>query len=87
MEQYKAIGVMSGSSLDGLDIANCEFYKNTDWEYSLLETTTIPYTEDWKIALRRAPAMSGKELVELDMNFGKFIGEQVNNFIANNGIS
>ncbi|MDH5604312.1 MAG: anhydro-N-acetylmuramic acid kinase, partial [Cyclobacteriaceae bacterium] len=46
---YKAIGLMSGTSLDGLDIVYAEFYKKKEkvtWEFSINKATTIPYPED-----------------------------------------
>ena len=46
---YKVIGLMSGTSLDGLDIAYCEFEEqNGRWSYRIIEAETVPYTDDFR---------------------------------------
>ena len=45
---YRAIGLMSGSSLDGLDIAYCQFQFNAGkWSFEILKTDVIPFTSEW----------------------------------------
>ncbi len=81
---YKAIGVMSGTSLDGLDIAAVEFYLNGGkWNFNLLESDTISYTKEWKNKLKTASSLSGELLTKLNSEFGRFIGEQVSIFLRN----
>ena len=36
MKKYNVIGVMSGTSVDGLDVSFCRFTKNKKWEYEIL---------------------------------------------------
>ena len=44
-EKYTTIGVMSGTSLDGVDLAHIVFtVKNNKWEFQILESETISYT-------------------------------------------
>ena len=74
---------MSGSSLDGLDIAFCEFVYDTNWQYEIIASDTISYPEDWLIALKEMPKQSGQKLVEYDIRYGKYLGEQVNIFMDN----
>ncbi|HYX09154.1 MAG TPA: anhydro-N-acetylmuramic acid kinase [Bacteroidales bacterium] len=83
MKIYHCVGVMSGTSLDGLDIALCEFerVKHT-WHYNILKASTIPYNADWKNKLSGAGNLSGFELVKLDKEYGAFIGEQINHMLA-----
>ena len=84
-KKYRAIGLMSGSSLDGLDIAYCEFtmseaQKITDWE--LLEVETIPFSKEWIEKLKNAPSLSGKEIAKLDTALGRYFGVQSLIFIG-----
>ena len=46
-DNYKVVGVMSGTSLDGIDLAEIHFTKNETWQFQILNSTTISYSEDW----------------------------------------
>jgi anhydro-N-acetylmuramic acid kinase len=79
---YKVIGLMSGSSLDGLDIAYVHLQVNAGkWEFSLVATTTYPYTDEWRKKLAEAPRLSAMEYQLLHTDYGHYLGEQVNRFI------
>lgn len=72
------IGVMSGSSLDGIDLAACSISENNGLlEWKLLDQTTVPLDDAWKKKLADAPALSGYELMKLDAAFGELIGTMV----------
>lgn len=76
------IGIMSGSSLDGLDIAFCRFEEvNEDIKWEILNAETILYSDEWFALLKSAPMMSGFDLMRLDAVFGDFIGEQTKELI------
>ena len=81
MESYKAVGVMSGTSLDGLDIVLCKFSQNTKWTFEVLKSETIPYSKEWKNKLLNAPVITGYDLSILHKEFGNFIGKSVNEFL------
>ena len=58
---YHVIGLMSGTSLDGLDMAYCEFiFKNQQWSYNLLFYQTIEYPEEIIALLKEAYTCSGR---------------------------
>lgn len=81
---FKVIGVMSGTSLDGLDIAAVEFYFNKEkWSFKLVAAETIPYSKEWENRLKTAHELSGEALTELHSKYGRFIGEEVLGFIQN----
>ena len=46
-QNYNVIGIMSGTSLDGVDLAHIKFYKDLNWSYEILETSTVSYSENW----------------------------------------
>jgi len=84
-KKYKVLGVMSGTSLDGLDLAICEFiYNNHAWKYKIIQATTIPYTLNWKEQLHKSIYLHGRELIELDSYYGKFIGNNIKKFLKSN---
>jgi len=82
MKTWKVIGLMSGSSLDGLDIAYVEFWKEQNrWQYTLLVGETIAYSEKWLQPLQNIRNVSSDELETLHTQFGVLMGEYVNQFI------
>ncbi len=83
MVSYTAIGLMSGTSCDGLDIAYCHFIKNeTIWEYTIQQATTIAYTPEWKQKWQHAATLSAWNMALLDVEVGRYFGEQVNLFLT-----
>lgn len=79
---YRVIGVMSGSSLDGLDIAFVEIEElGGKWEYRLIEADCIAYTPEWEAKLSQAAKMTAVDFVKLDADYGRYIGMQINHFI------
>ena len=73
-----AIGLMSGSSLDGLDITLVKFNENDErYDFQILQAETLPYPEYWAQQLSEAFHKQPKDLVQLDKDYGKYLGEQV----------
>lgn len=86
-DKYNVIGIMSGTSLDGLDIAFCTFEMNAKtWKYQIKKANTVSYNKAWKEKLGNAHLLSATELCKLHTSFGKFIGEQVLKFIQKDKI-
>ena len=84
---YNVIGVMSGTSLDGIDLAHINFnIKNNKWSFELLECETIPYSIDWLNKLKVAVDYNEAQLVDLNKNYTLYIGEIINDFIVDNNI-
>lgn len=80
---YKMIGLMSGTSGDGLDIAYCDFQlDNGKWSYRLQLHETIVFPETLEKNLMQAHELSGLDLSLLDVSFGKWMGEQVRFFVS-----
>ena len=79
---YRVIGIMSGSSLDGLDIAFTEFTETGGkWTFDILETDCIEYTNEWHEQLSEATMLPGMDYQLLHSAYGHYIGEQINQFI------
>lgn len=82
MRDFKVIGLMSGSSLDGLDIAYVNFsHDNKKWFFQIVEAGNIPYTDEWKNKLSEAFNKNESELKELDIEYGKYLGSITKKFI------
>lgn len=76
-----AVGIMSGTSLDGLDICFAEFEFDDQWQFKIIATNCIEYDDTWRSLLGTAHQLSSKDLSDLDIHFGKFIGQQSLHFL------
>jgi anhydro-N-acetylmuramic acid kinase len=84
---YRAIGLMSGSSLDGLDIAFVEFEETGgSWSFRLEEVACMPYEPDWQRRLSGATVLSARDYQVLHSDYGHYIGRKVNAFIEERGL-
>ena len=71
------IGLMSGTSLDGLDVAYCEINENG---FKLLAAETYPYSADWVKVLSSLEKASAYEYALVDVRLGHYLGQMVNRF-------
>ncbi|MBD0293741.1 MAG: anhydro-N-acetylmuramic acid kinase, partial [Flavisolibacter sp.] len=79
---YKVIGLMSGSSLDGLDMVFAELQENAgNWNFSIAQADCSTYSPDWIRKLKEATSLSALEYQLLHTDYGHYIGQQVNQFI------
>lgn len=84
---YRAIGLMSGSSLDGLDIAFAEFHESGGkWTYEIQAAACYPYPEEWVARLRDATQLRAFDYQLLHTEYGHYLGRQVNRFIEENDL-
>jgi anhydro-N-acetylmuramic acid kinase len=84
---YRAIGIMSGSSLDGLDIAFVEFHESSGkWVYEIKAADCYPYSDEWVKKLRGAIHHNALDYQLLHTEYGHYIGSQVNAFIAQHNL-
>lgn len=72
---------MSGTSLDGLDIAACSFkLKDDSWSFKIEHATTIAYPREWKERLKCLVHSGAQELARAHFDFGLLIGGFVKQF-------
>lgn len=84
---YRVIGTMSGSSLDGLDIAFVEFQETSGkWTYELRHSVCYPYPKEWMQKLSRACELNTLDYQLLHTEYGRYTGELINQFILENDL-
>ena len=84
--KYKIIGVMSGTSLDGLDLAYVEFDFENSWSFKIIKAETISYSEEWKKTLKNLVSNSSEELQIIDKSYTTYLALTINDFIKRNQI-
>ncbi|AUC85252.1 anhydro-N-acetylmuramic acid kinase [Polaribacter sp. ALD11] len=77
------IGLMSGTSLDGIDLVYVKFRKDDYAFFDILHAETVAYSKEWKQLLQNAIHFSSEELLVLDTTYGKHLGGVIDNFIHN----
>ncbi len=82
MKIYKVIALMSGTSLDGLDMAYCHFtQEGSGWSFEIKKTRHVPYQEKRIRALRDAISLTFLEHTALHHEYGEWLGNQVSSFV------
>ena len=78
---FHIIGVMSGTSLDGIDIAHIVFKDNENITFKILKAETILYTQEWVNILKNAIQLSDEELDTLNIKYTEYLGNCIDDFI------
>lgn len=87
-ENYNVIGIMSGTSLDGVDLAHIFFTTDSGkWSFTIAEAITVPYSEEWVKRLKAAVDYNDNALSLLNKEYTELLGGIIKSFIADNGIT
>jgi anhydro-N-acetylmuramic acid kinase len=81
------LGVMSGTSLDGLDLALCSFLANPigkGYQFKIHHTETLAYSVEMKTMLREAYSDSSTVLLEKHQQYGHWLGQRIRLFLKSN---
>lgn len=82
MVSYRILGIMSGTSLDGIDMALCHFQQKEDkWSYTIEQAQCFEYPNDWKERIIHLPEASALELAQCDIDYGYYLGVLAKSFL------
>ena len=84
---YNVLGVMSGTSLDGIDLAHLSFSFEEKWNYEINRAQTMPYSDKWKEKLASGIKLDEDNLHQLDQEYTYFLGACINEFLNRHQIS
>lgn len=86
-QSYNVIGVMSGTSLDGIDLAHIHFsIVDGKWHFEIFEIETVSYNDDWFQKLKTAVDFSPSELVKLNQDYTVLLANSIKAFIYNHNL-
>ncbi len=87
-KNYHIIGVMSGTSLDGIDLAEIHFSvsDNCSWAFEIGITETIAYPTIWKINLQEAISYSEEKMKGFNKEYTLYLGKVISEFITRNAL-
>lgn len=88
MNAYRIIGLMSGTSMDGVDLADVSFHQDEkgQWSYSILHADTFPYPEELRVWLETAWKTDAQDLLVLDQHIGDHFARCIQTFIDQHSI-
>ena len=78
---FFVIGVMSGTSLDGIDLCYVHFEYVSSWKFHIIDAQTIRYSQYWQDRLRTGIALSSSKLVQLNNDYTQLLSEVISTFI------
>ena len=79
--KYQVLGMMSGTSLDGLDLVYTQIFKDKkQWNYKILKTKSVAYTKTFENSLKNAINLDAEALLMLHNSYGSWLGKQVHTF-------
>jgi len=80
--KYNVIGVMSGTSLDGVDLVYITFDYNKKWTFKINKSETVPYSNFWNDILSNLIHHNLNDLKRIDLDYTIYLAQVINNFIA-----
>lgn len=87
LKEYHVIGVMSGTSRDGIDLAYIQFCINDkQWSYRFLTVDTLAYTAWWEKTLEEADGFPPSQIEQLNEAYTTYLAAQIQVFIDQNKI-
>lgn len=85
-ENYSVIGVMSGTSLDGIDLAHITFTKRENWCFKIHASETVAYPKAWFKKLQALTQNTLRELEAIDMDYTAFLSQTIKQFITKHNL-
>ena len=87
-EKIKILGIMSGTSLDGVDFSVVDFQMiNNKWNFKILQNATFPYDSNWFNKLKFAAKLPSEEITQLNIEYTSYLNSLIHRFIIDYKVS
>ena len=87
-KEFNVVGLMSGTSLDGIDICATNFkFENNQWSFKILKAETYQYSGKDIDVLKKVTQLKSEDLLKFDVYLGKLYGQLINDFIKTNQLN
>ena len=73
MKNYFVIGVMSGTSIDGVDLVYMNFFYEESWKFEIINSKTYVYNNEWQVALNRIVENNIESVKQIDQNYTRLL--------------
>jgi len=84
--EYKVVGVMSGTSLDGIDLAYVTFKFDRVWDFKIEIAETLDYDSYWLNILHNLTSFSSERLLKIDFDYSIYLAHKIRDFLKKNSI-
>ncbi len=81
MKDYNVIGLMSGTSLDGVDIVYVNFKLDKYWKYEIINSKTYKYKKKWNILLKDISQKKINFIEKININYTRLLSKYIKDFI------
>jgi len=81
MKDYYVIGLMSGTSIDGIDLVYVNFRYDKSWNFKIINSKTYRYDKDWEIILHELINNDIESIKEIDKKYTKHLSDCILKFI------
>jgi anhydro-N-acetylmuramic acid kinase len=87
MKSTTILGLMSGTSLDGLDMAVCRFTPGPVPQYEIIAAETVPYSFQWRSRIIQSAEGTAADLARLHHDIGCYFGVHVKEWLKKINVS
>jgi anhydro-N-acetylmuramic acid kinase len=87
-QEMNVLGIMSGTSMDGIDLALCNVQQNEGkWTVEIIQAITVPYNETWRVRLSQLRYQTPELYAKTDVFYGRYLGELARGFQKESGLN